>query len=215
MMYTELYQYLLQYRQLPVPGIGTFLLERKPAAIDFPAKRVAPPTYTIALQAANNRIPGNFFPWLGEVLNIDASDAAVRFTDFAVSLKKNIADGNVINWNGMGILSKGTGDQVKFTTSFTEFDTEDPVAAEKVIRQKAEHMVRVGEDEKTSAEMVEMLNQPVIKRSYWWAYALAIALLAIMFIGWYFSKHGVTISSAANGKKSAPQEAVPTYKTLQ
>lgn len=213
-MYIALYQYLLQHKQLPLPGIGTFLIERKPAAIDFPGKRIDPPTYTVTLQAVDYSTPNNFFTWLGQILNVDVRDAAVRFNDFAVDLKKNIAEGNVIKWNGMGILSKGNDDQVKFSASFNEFVAEEPVAAEKVIRQKAEHMVRVGEDEKTSAEMVEMLNQPVIKRSYWWAYALTIALLAIMFIGWYLSEHGVTISSAANGKKSVSQEAAATYRTL-
>jgi hypothetical protein len=75
-------------------------------------------------------------------------------------------------------------------------------------------MVRVGEDERTSTQMTEMLNQPDEKKSYWWAYALAIALLAIMFIGWYVSEHGVDISSAANGQKLVPQEARDTYKIL-
>ena len=35
MMYTTLYQYLISHNELPVPGIGTFLLQRKPAINHF------------------------------------------------------------------------------------------------------------------------------------------------------------------------------------
>jgi hypothetical protein len=63
-MYSELYQYLLQHKELPVPGIGTFLLERKSARVDFPNKLINPPSYTIALQPGSY-VPGQgFFSWL-------------------------------------------------------------------------------------------------------------------------------------------------------
>ena len=75
-------------------------------------------------------------------------------------------------------------------------------------------MVRVGEDERTSTEMTEMLNQPKKKASVWWAYALVLALAAIIFICWYFSEHGLNVASTANGKKSTPKETTATYRTL-
>ena len=75
-------------------------------------------------------------------------------------------------------------------------------------------MVRVGEDEKTSTEMTEMLNQPEEKKSYWWAYALIIGLLAVIFLGWYFSEHGVTAAATSNNKPVTPQVQTATYKIL-
>ncbi len=52
-MYGELYQYLVLHKQLNIPGIGTFLVERKPADIDFVNKVVNPPAYTVALHHGN------------------------------------------------------------------------------------------------------------------------------------------------------------------
>ncbi|HEV7782626.1 MAG TPA: hypothetical protein VGO58_15230, partial [Chitinophagaceae bacterium] len=71
------------------------------------------------------------------------------------------------------------------------------------------------EDEKTSVEMTEMLGRKEEKRSFWWAYALALALLAVMFIGWYFSEHGLDVSSTANSTKLIPEESSVTYQLLQ
>ena len=214
MMYSQLYQYLIQHKQLPVPGIGTFLLERKSAEIDFFNKKIDPPSYTVALDPGSH-LPGqHFFKWLANALGISDREAIFRFNDFAFDMKKQIGDGHVINWNGIGTLNKGLGGDVKLTPVATEIVFEKSVAAEKVIRENAEHMVRVGEDEKTSVEMTEMLSQKEEKKSQWWIYALTIALLSIMFLGWYFSEHGVDISAAANGQQLIPQEAGVTYQIL-
>ena len=113
MMYTQLYQYLLQHKQLPVPGVGTFLLERKPAVIDFPNKKINPPVYTIALQPTANSTAQNFFTWLGSILHISNHEAVIRFNDFAFNLKKQVADGDIIIWNGVGTISKGLAGDVK------------------------------------------------------------------------------------------------------
>ena len=216
MMYDKLYQYLLQHKELPLPGIGTFLLERKPAEGDFPNKQIKAPAYSIVLQTASY-VPGKgFFNWLAGALGITDREAIFRFNDFAFGMRKQISDGNIINWNGVGTLNKGLGGDIKFVPSISEMIFERPVNAEKVIREKAEHMVRVGEDEKTSVEMTEMLSQKEEKKSYWWAYALAVALFATIFIGWYLSEHGVDVSSIANGQKLVPMETpTATYEVLQ
>lgn len=213
-MYSELYQYLLQHKELPVPGIGTFLLERKAAVIDFPNKKINPPSYAISMQQGSH-LPGkSFFAWLASTLKVSDRDAVFQFNDFAVELKKQISTGDIINWGQMGTLSKGLGGDVKFVPAELSSAMEHPISAERIIRQKSEHMVRVGEDQKTSAEMVEMLSQTDEKKSYWWAYAMAISLLAIVFIGWYFSTKGVELSSAANTCKAIIQEAPVTYSIL-
>ena len=213
MMYQELYQYLIQYKQLPVPGIGTFLLEKSPAGIDFPNKKINPPGYAVALDPITIPPEKKFFIWLGDALHISDRDAVVRFNDFSFDLKKQVSEGDIINWDGVGIISNGLGGEVKFIPAALLL-LEKPIVAEKVLREKAGHMVRVGEDQKTSEEMTEMLNKPEEKKSYWWVSALAVILLAVMFIGWYFSEHGIDISSTGNEMKSIPLEATATYQLI-
>ncbi len=213
-MYAELYQYLISYKQVALPGIGTFSLERKPAENDFSNKRINPPVYSVNLHFPAKTPSGKFYQWLSGALSIPESNVVNAFNDFVLDIKSKISNGEIIDWSGVGTLSKGLAGEIKFKPAVTNLGYEEPVKAEKVIREKAEHMVRVGEDQKTSAEMTEMLNQPEEKKSYWWAYALALALGSIIFIGWYFSEHGVNVAATANSKEIIPLEAGTTYKTL-
>ena len=211
-MYRELYQYFIQYNRLTIPGVGQFLLERKPAVSDFPNRIIHAPAYSIIL-AEENGAPGkNFFNWLGQALHVSDRDAVIRFNDFSFDLKRQLIAGDSIRWNGMGVLSRGLGGEIKFEPELLETEKNKPVKAEKVIRENAEHTVRVGEDEKTSSQMIELLNQRDSKKSYWWAWALVVALLAIMFLGWYFSAYGLEVAAAGNSSHIDAQEATTTYR---
>ncbi len=212
-MYPELFQYLLLHKQLPMPGIGTFSLERTPARIDFPNKLMYPPVYHFSLRENTDSPSRNFFNWLGKALHISDRDAIIRFNDFSFDMKKQITEGDIINWKGVGTIRKGPVGEVKFIPAEPTIH-EDPLPATRVLREKAEHSVRVGEDERTSAEMVEMLAPQEKKRSWWWATALVAGLLAFIFTGWYLSENGVETGAVANTKKLEPAEAAATYKAL-
>jgi hypothetical protein len=213
MMYEELYRYFIQHKKLAIPGVGTFLLERKPAVSDFVNKQISAPYYHVAFQAPVVSPGINFFKWLGDALNISHHDAIIHFNDFVFEIKKQISDGAAIEWQGMGRISRSLAGEIKFSP-VPELVIEKPVAAEKVIREKSEHMVRVGEDQKTSAEMTEMLNQPVVKKPKWWIAALLAGLLALLFISWHFYEHGIDVSSTANSMKLVPMEASTSYQVL-
>lgn len=214
-MYTELYQYLISNKQLAIPGIGTFLLEKKPAESDFSNKRINPPVFSINLQLPAKIPTEKFYKSLSAALGISEPDAINVFNDFAQGIKKSIDSGEIIDWNGVGVLSKGLAGEIKFKSAVNNLDYEKPVTAEKVIREKAEHMVRVGEDQKTSSEMTELLSHTEEKKSSWWVYALAAVLLSIIFISWHFSTHGIDVAATANSKAMTPGEADITYKILQ
>ncbi|HUR64755.1 MAG TPA: hypothetical protein VMZ03_00260 [Chitinophagaceae bacterium] len=213
MMYPELYQYLLQYKQLTVPGIGTFLVERKPARVDFPNKQIFPPVFSISMQQPGNFPARDFFAWLSKMLGISDRDAIVRFNDFAFDMKKQVDSGDAIDWTGVGMIRKGLAGEIKFVAAGPLIN-EEPIPAAKVLRENAEHTVRVGEEEKTSVQMAEMLAQPGEKKSYWWALPLVMVLLAVIFIGWYLSEHGMETASSSNRKKLVPAENLTTYKVL-
>jgi len=102
--------------------------------------------------------------------------------------------------------------KIKLNSGVIEWRADKPLTANRVLREKAEHMVRVGEDERTSVQMEAMLTQEDSRKSYWWAWALSIALLALMFIGWYFSEHGMDPSTSANTRKADIETSAETYK---
>jgi hypothetical protein len=211
-MYGELYQYLVLHKQLNIPGIGTFQVERIPADIDFIGKVVNPPAYTVALHHGNTTASKKVFSWLSDVFDISERDALSRFNDFAFELRDKVMAGDKLQWDGVGVLSKGLAGEIRFDASLKGMSIGDPVPANKVIRENAQHTVRVGEDQKTSGEMMERLVPTEEKRSYWWAAALVLGLLALFFLAWYFSSRRSDSSPTGNQQKLEPQKEQATYK---
>ena len=215
-MYSELYEYLILNKQLNVPGIGTFFLERKPAETDLSYRQINSSAYTIALKHNNATPAKKFFYWLAEKLNISYHEAIMRFNSFAYDLKNEVMSGNKVVWMNVGTLSKWVTADVRFESALKDFYPDPPVSATKIIREKAEHTVRVGEEERTSAEMSELLSEEEdIPVSHWWGPALIAAIILVIIIVIYFSQQGLSSSSAGNQQKLSPQKAAPTYKVLQ
>jgi len=206
-MYQDLYEYLILYKHLNVPGIGTFLIERKPSETEFTHKQINSSAYTIALQQSNAVPAKQLFNWLAEKFNISYHEAIIKMNGFAYDLKNQVMAGNKVLWSGIGTLSKGVGGDIKFDPALKEFRYDRPVSAVRVIREKAIHTVRVGEDEKTSEEMTEWLNPTEEKAKYWWTPALIAAILLVIILGIYFSQKGMNLDAAGNQQKISPQES--------
>jgi hypothetical protein len=211
-MYGELYQYLILHRHLNLPGIGRLCIEKKPARFDVADKVINPPAFSIALQHDNSNPPKNFFNWLALKLGISDREAVIRFNNFLFDLKKQLSAGNKLEWEGVGTISKGLGGDILLNPSLTDHSPGTPVPAVKVLRDNAQHIIRVGEDERTSAEMQEILHHSEEGgKSYWWVAALVLVILSIIFIGYYFSVNGMSTSAAANQKKLEPAEQTKTH----
>jgi hypothetical protein len=213
MMFKELYQYLILYKELPVPGIGTFLLEKKPAVVNFPDKEIKSPVYSVSLHTVENAPGKSFFSALGRLLHTGERETIIRFNNFIFDLKDQVLNGGRVKWKGVGEFSRTLSGEVKFLPE-DEHTAEYPVSAEKVLRERADHMVRVGEDEKTSSEMTEILNQTEEKKSHWWVMAMILGIMSVIFLGWYFSENGILTTSTGNNTKLIPGKPTATYHQL-
>jgi nucleoid DNA-binding protein len=212
MMYEGFYEFLIRYKKLPVPGIGTFFLHRETAINDIIHHEVKSPRYSFNFQRNNPEISAGFLSRLAAMLNLDTNTAKEQLNQFANSILDSIEKGNKIEWNGVGLVEKDEQNNIHFQPAGKiQYNT---VPAKRVLRQDAEHAIRVGEDQRSSTEMVKILNRPIEKRSIWWAAALAVGLLAVVFIGWYFSEHGVDVQSTANTIKLKPADNPGTYQLI-
>lgn len=195
-MYEALYQYFLRYQELSLPGIGTFTLQTTPARGDFAARLIHPPVRSVEWSAEAKDHPAHFYPWLATLLKQPAGTVIGQFHDFCGQLKEQLQSGAKVNWKGMGVLSKGTGRTIRFTPE-EWMPLEGPVTAEKVIREKAEHDVRVGEDQRTAEEMRAFLNPERTKASRWWVAALILFIPAVAFLTWQLSEKGLQPAATA------------------
>ena len=207
-MHKELYQYFLLHRELQLPGIGTFLLERQPAEIDIANREIVAPVYTVALHHGNVSSSRKLYQWLASVYKTGESDAVVQFNDFVFETRKKILDGQRLEWSGFGTLSRGLAGEIRFEPSeIRSFASSLP--AIKVLRGNAEHVVRVGEQERTAAGIVNVYQaeEPSPASNRIWILIVLLIIAAIVFIGYYFSVNGVAPASA--GSRSAVRPAVP------
>ncbi|HPG12711.1 MAG TPA: hypothetical protein PLU37_14355 [Chitinophagaceae bacterium] len=214
-MFTELYEFLLLSKELSVPGIGSFALQQQPAELVFADKKINPPSYSVSFEAQPSPpINTALYSWLGRRLGCSDREAVIRFNDFSFDLRKQILGGAIVDWDGIGKLSKALGGEIKFTPLAEYPNPYEPISAEKVIRENAVHEVRVGEDIRmveTSPEEAEVKEK---KRSAWYVAALIILLLAVMYIGWYLSENGVSVNATSNKSKAVPMQSHQTYVTI-
>ena len=196
-MHTILYRYLILNGQLSLPGIGTFHLQKTSSVLDFGNKVFTAPAYNFYLDSLHESPSKKLFGWLSKKLHIADWDAIRMVNDFSFDLKNKINTGESA-WQHVGTLRRNEKGEIVLDSAIIQLESQKPVPAEKVLRVKAEHAVRVGEMEKTSAEMEGFFNVAEEKKEYTWLIAIIITVLSIMFIGWYLSEKGVQPGSAGN-----------------
>lgn len=213
MMYEILYRYLVKYKNIDLPGIGAFAIERKPAEAEIADRSFLPPKYSFAFEKTEDVPPEKLFSWLALNLHITEQEAVIRFNDFIFDLNRQLKEGKQIDWPGIGTLQKEFSGEIKFSRSKNGLFWLDKVVADKVTRENAEHTILVGEREKTSTEMNELLRseEEEEKRHYWWIWPLAVILAIVIFLGWYFSENSIRGSSTGNHHKISPADPPSGY----
>jgi hypothetical protein len=197
-MQDTLYEFLIINKKLSLPGIGTIRLKQNSSRLDFTNKELNSPSFYFVLDHDNDTPSKKLFEWLSSSKGISEWDAIKSVNDFSFALKNSISQTGEANWEGVGILKRDENGSLKLDPGTITLQTEQPVHAEKVIREKFEHTVLVGEREKSSVEMAEYFAGDAPKKNYAWIIAVVLTILSVMFIGWYFSQKGFNPSSAGN-----------------
>jgi len=212
-MYAELKEYLLLYNKLPFPGLGSFVIQRTPAVGDFPNRIIHAPHYVVQWNAGMESSSERLWSWLSHFHGISLHEARHKLEMFLYQMKASLDKGDTIEWKGVGVLHPGTGGQFLFSPA-TPFVTPAAVPANKVLREKAEHIVKVGEDERTAVQMTEILNErPARKFRGWLITGGIITLVAAGFIAWYLGQHDWNLDSLSNQQAAVPSEAAASLYT--
>ncbi len=197
-MQDSLYEFLLLDKKVSLPGIGTISLCQTPAQHDLPNKEFIAPASFFTIDQRNDKPSKKLFDWLSFSLNITEWEAIKSVNDFSFDFKKKLSESGEVNWEKVGVFRRNNNGDLKLDPENILLQSESPITAEKVIRVKAEHIVLVGEQEKTSVQMEEYFAGSPAKKNYSWLIAVILTVLAVRFIGWYFSEKGFSTSSAGN-----------------
>lgn len=138
------------------------------------------------------------FGWLSKALHITEWEAIRMVNDFSFDLKNKISLEGKVSWQQVGTFQRDEKGNITLDPALIQLDSEMPVQAEKVIREKAEHTVLVGEMEKSSFEIEELLNGIPVKKDYGWIIAVILTVMSFLFVGWFLSEKGLHPSSTGN-----------------
>ena len=200
----SLYEFLVLNKWLSLPGIGTISLRQESSQLDITNRQFTRPSFNYSLDARNDSPPKKLFEWLSASLGITEWDAIKAVNDFSASFKKELSEQKKVVWEKVGTFKNDGAGNLRLDSEVTA-PGEQTVIAEKVIRQKAEHTILVGEQERSAAEMEEYFADTPAKRNYTSLIAAILVVIAIIFIGWYFSEKGFTPSAAGNNSVLKPK----------
>jgi hypothetical protein len=212
-MYECLYRFLIRYKKLDLPGIGTIALHLESSRSEFTDRHFSPPGYFFALEKEDEIPRGKLFSWMASHFGVTDSEAVIRFNEFIFDLTRKLKEGKEIHWQKVGSFQKELTGEIHFTGMKDDFPWLENVPGQKIIRENVEHRMLVGEVEKTSTEMNKLLNSVNDERKYyWWVWPAGIVVAIFLFLGWYFSEHGITTVSTGNHLKISPANAPSGYK---
>jgi hypothetical protein len=193
-------KYLLQYKRVCIPHIGTFEIVQQSPQLSIADKLFTPPFFTIRYlhQDAVPEHQFNFFSWS------DPSRKEIlkeELFNFGAELKSRVKDAP-FQWNGFGTLRYAS-DELVFEAHPIELDSLQRVPAEKVIRYNAEHSMLVGDQQMTR----QQVNRVLHKKSSRWPSAIVIGwiILALTVVAIIILLYLGRFQAAASGLRLGVQ----------
>lgn len=140
-------QYLLQYRTVTIPNVGTIRIVQTPPQLDVADKVITPPGFSAQIKT-EEEVPAHQLQYLNTVLNKNTEVVLKDLKEFGDRLADKI-NGPGFEWNGFGQFNRST---QSFTIAAKGLNT---IKAERVIRENPNHQVLVGDRETNSFQLAE------------------------------------------------------------
>ncbi|MES2774305.1 MAG: hypothetical protein V4722_08980 [Bacteroidota bacterium] len=180
-MFALLHQYLIENSSLHLPGIGVLEFAEVSARLDVADIQIQSPKKVLRLNAEGQKQDKHgLMGFLSRHLDISEEQSFKVFRQFSESVRSTLGTKRILYWDNLGAFQKDETGVVQFVQT-TDIDHYlPPVSAERMIRQRAEHTMTVGDTETTNTAMQEYYDEePVeIKKDYWWVWAIAIFVVS-------------------------------------
>ena len=184
--------YLLLYKQVSIPLIGSFKIQQQPAQLDFASRLILPPAAEI-IYTTDDEVNEQQLSYLSNQSKSSQTEVHSQLQILGEQLKSRLAE-QAFEWKGIGYLQQ-QGNEVTFKSAFQ--NELAPVAAHKVLRENVSHAVTVGDKEMQSHEASELL-QAAPPKSYLMLIVWLLIALALIFIGYLFYVKGFTPLSSGS-----------------
>lgn len=178
-MHEHLYKYLVLYRKLNIPKLGSFSIINETAHFDKATGLLFAPRPVIRFLAEEIPDPDKiFFDFLAEELGVDEVTAMKEFQDFSYQFRKNIAENHLALLPGVGRITKGAEGNIFFTAETYLNEFLPPIEPDKNFRFV--HKKVPNETDIPQAEVMEENFEEEVETSgkdYWWVYAIILLVI--------------------------------------
>ena len=181
--------YLLQTGKCALPEIGFFKFKHKPAEYDVVNKQLLPPSEEITYSEQAIFLSPGLVHYLAEKKGLPINEAEGLLYNFCREWRERLDTGEAFCFETIGCLQKNEHGIFSFEKDPIH-NYFQPVPAERVLHEKVEHTVLVGDKETTSTVMSEYYKEetPAVKRG-WVVGAIILAAIGLMVLIYSFYIH--------------------------
>lgn len=111
-LYNTIYQLVCDNDCVIIPGFGGFVTNRFPADVDFSKQEFYPPSRKVAFNENLSLSDGLLVNYLSQSENVSWAEADMAVKSFVADLNRQLADGNTVSFDGIGVFSRRTGNLV-------------------------------------------------------------------------------------------------------
>ena len=190
-----LYKYLIIHKQVAIPGVGLFYIDRKPARHDIANKVFQSPELNIDFKAGTTITDKEFYQFVSKEKGIDEVEAVKHLHDFAHRLKQEVSANKRVELPGMGVLIKNGMGQVSFEAHNALTSYFPPIVEERILVDRPAPditnapLTAVSQQEESDTEPPPS-NQ---RKDYWWVYAIVLGVIGIAIIMYYYYENGTLL----------------------
>jgi hypothetical protein len=179
-----LYRYFTLHGSVHIPGLGQLNLCRIPAINDFIGKKILPFSYVIRFDQWEDIVPVAQLKYIQKHIGLEPQQLQVQLNDLGAEMKSRLEAEGRLEWQGLGFFSLNEHGDIVFHQKNHTTVTHTDVRYRHVIREKIDHAVIVGEQEKTLAEMEDYFEEKKSKvfLEGWKRGALILLILVISLL---------------------------------
>lgn len=201
-MLNLLTNYLLQYRSVNIPSVGTIKLVQQAAQLNIADKVILPPAFVAEIVQDKN-IPDHQLFFLSAALQQEKAAVLEQLQALGERLNERIKNGGY-HWKGIGMIRESR-EPMKLALPALE-----PVVAERVLRPGAEHNVLVGDQHLTSTQLSALQEEveevAEKERSVFVIIGWVLLFLSILYIIFVLYQGRFRIGST--GSRQAPTSSI-------
>ena len=156
-MLALLTKYLVQFKRVSIPHIGTFEIVQQSPKLHIGDKLITAPVFTTKY-VHNDQVTDHQFHFIESNEQLDREE----LSSFGENLSKKIRK-QPFCWNGFGTLRYDSS-RLVFDPQSIELDSLPDITASKVTRKNVKHKTLVGDLQMTGQQVTEVFNQTEVKK---------------------------------------------------